>query len=458
MTFTPFSLSSSPEYQALDSAVQDVIQQLIQDNRLNEYGCFKRPPNTEITARSKVAWKRTTPEQRAELKYRPLSTEEKDIWSKMSSTKRKEFWLAAAVRIATRIAYPGDKWDGLLSLSVWAKENLPEPQTSKITEVEPCVITPAASSISSGQVTHSGLRIGRRVQRGTGSNLDLQKDKSNRLHRAHPYQDARTTKTPTQGVAVISDTEFKPPEWLRSALVYIGPQQGLRRRLVMSTFQTKDKVIWVEEEVDENFPSELLDKNGPRAPRDTRCIIILRDYSNPQVPDAIEESGDLYTPTFRDVSEFHQYLTTYKVSADTGSHFIWNGLTLRANVHEVGPLASTDPIGTAGPTVADGHSVLLGSVSPSGYEAYAPNTPLDEQQPPSNISGASIQQSDEQLALYDVLGSGQESWYNSDSSDPTNSNYSVSSGAQVVMTDPLWWGHGWVENDFGGLFGAMSRA
>ncbi|KAG8741712.1 hypothetical protein FRC10_002539 [Ceratobasidium sp. 414] len=51
--------------------------------------------------------------------------------------------------------------------------------------------------------------------------------------------------------------------------------------------------------------------------------LVLRDYTNPCMPEALDEDQEPYLPIIRDISEYRQYMAAYYQSQVDGTPFIW---------------------------------------------------------------------------------------------------------------------------------------
>ncbi|KAG9126571.1 hypothetical protein FRC07_002944 [Ceratobasidium sp. 392] len=269
--FSDKSLSAFPEFQALPVGLQAMILKLVRESRLNDHGCFKRPSNVWLLFRSDMfasfddktinqgdfssscqdAWNKMTDDQRANLQaradaektkllelfpdyeYRPMTPDDKKIWSSMSVATKRSFWLAAVARIAERMMNPNGRWDGVLKLSGWIRDNM---ESSALTTSK------------------------RNATRGYGSDSTQPKASSSHTRAPHPYRQARdlaSTRTPTQDRSGKLPKEFA--QLAKSFLVRLKnkKESQKRRRPVLALFQPVDMCLYVEEELDEDIPDHV---------------------------------------------------------------------------------------------------------------------------------------------------------------------------------------------------------
>lgn len=160
-------------FQGLDSIIKKTVLKLFDDDRLNKKGGLKRPPNcffvfrseynnrhgrkgkpqSELSTQCRAEYRSLSLDQHTELEertaaiaeelrrffpsysYRPMSKREEERYARLGPDQKREFWLAAVVRIAERIADPKGSWKGFLTLGEWEDEQ-------KLSYVSPhCVAT-----------------------------------------------------------------------------------------------------------------------------------------------------------------------------------------------------------------------------------------------------------------------------------------------------------------------------
>ncbi|KAG8738538.1 hypothetical protein FRC10_006742 [Ceratobasidium sp. 414] len=385
MTFNTQSLSAFPPFQELPPKIRDLLHNLVEQDRLNGFGGFKRPPNvwlifrsdvfastddkninqSELTTKCKAAWEQTTSEQRSQLKkragaknaellelfpdyqYRPMSSEEKDKWSCMNSTMRKSYWLAAAVRIVERIVDPHGEWEGLLSLNQWAQTHGDsEHLDTRALNLSALEEVTRAHSDGLGFCSTPQARSTRNLQRVAAEPTPRPEVSPPVLKGIAPINCALQSQGSAfdalTGIISARNQSFKsqtsdqtpnrrsdrlnPPEWLEDFLVPLGaPGNGRkRRRPVLCKFQEEDRTIWVEEEVDDDVPQHFFDmlSQGALARISTKALF-LRDYANPWMPEALDEDQEPYLPIIRDISEYRQYIAAYNECLALGIPFIW---------------------------------------------------------------------------------------------------------------------------------------
>ncbi|KAG9085657.1 hypothetical protein FRC06_003516, partial [Ceratobasidium sp. 370] len=159
-----------------------------------------------------------------------------------------------------------------------------------------------------------------------------------------------------------------------------------RRRLVLCKFQERKRTIWVEEEVDDDVPKRLFDmlSQGGPAGTSTRDLIV-RNYSNPLMPQALDEDQNPYVPAISSISEYRQYIVMYKASLASGIPFIWAGKsTLTPNAS---PSSNTNHVACSPTTpklaMGDGPAPRLSVITPDQAPPSAPvaldDTFTDEQ-------------------------------------------------------------------------------
>ncbi|KAF8606208.1 hypothetical protein BDV93DRAFT_542935 [Ceratobasidium sp. AG-I] len=331
------SLNAYAPFQQLDDTTKSTLRQLVTDKRLNPYGRFKRAPNvwlifrsdvlahiqdktktqSQVTIESKSKWGQTSKQDRAEFqeraeeqledlleafpdyKFYPLRPGEKERWGQLESSQKKDFWLASAVRIARRINNPEGSWPGMLSFEDWERNNGFAPVNST---------GPQPSSISSKVSRSKTLPT-----RGVAATNPAAKSPA-RASASHPYKDARANASrPAERIQAsrLQSQEIVPlPEWLEDVLIDLGPQVlgGKRRRFVLCVFQGYERTIWVEEEVDDDVPEQIFQQLQKLVPQDT-FNLILRNYSNPWIPDGVTER-------FQSVDEYHAFMAKFEVSDD----------------------------------------------------------------------------------------------------------------------------------------------
>ncbi|KAG8721754.1 hypothetical protein FRC09_007413 [Ceratobasidium sp. 395] len=382
MTFSAQSLSAFKPFQALRPNIQDILLKLVEEDRLNDYGSLKRPPNVwlifrsdalaslddrkinqcELTMECKAAWKKTTADQRVQLKaraeaknaellrlfpeyqYSPMTSEEKTRWSAMNTTMRKNFWLAAAVRIAEKIANPNGIWDGFLSLNSWTTSNTGSEgplsthfESQNTTEDDNSSIVPVVE-ISPGLNHHNPRSRARRAGRKDLPPMGVEPTPPGPFQ--PPLQPANTVlivPPPLNSVYNHASAQpliprqsaerHSPPLWLKHIIVHLGPETKgrKRRRLVLSTIQPEEStILWVQEEVNDNVPPkvfELLSKQGPG--NTSAKHIILHDYANPPIPVTKNEYGRAYVPKITSISDYHSYILAYHISESLQTPFVW---------------------------------------------------------------------------------------------------------------------------------------
>ncbi|CAE7175829.1 unnamed protein product [Rhizoctonia solani] len=378
------SLRAFPKFQLLGDHIKSIVIQMLKDDRLNNYGGLKRPPNAwlifrstlaatsemrslsqaEITSRCKARWVSTTPEERMvpqararranhdllqyfpDYSYKPMSAGEKERWKALGAYQRKEFWLSSAVRIAERIAHPNQPWGGFLTLEKWAKDQAPVGSIGTSHNALSAglgLVHPPEARRTSQSIPPPPTRLASRSERicNTPRNGSTRapSPSANQLGvtstRFHPYSRGSTiygspTKSSESNQAPIRSQVFKktlPPDPLRGVLVHIGPQahRTQRRQLVMSMFQLKDKIVWVSEEVDDDVPDDIFKHLSSSMSPDEASPdhLVLHDYTDPWIPQAMDEYGELFSPEIRTVSEYHEYMSSHHFSQENSLDFVW---------------------------------------------------------------------------------------------------------------------------------------
>ncbi|CAE6470266.1 unnamed protein product [Rhizoctonia solani] len=370
------SLRAFPQFQILDHRIQSIILQMLKDDRLNNYGGIKRPPNAwmlfrsdmlavhpemssmsqaDVTVRCKTHWAVASLQERAELQararqandqlfqyfpdysYKPMSTEVKLRWKKLNITQRKEFWIASAAHIAEKIANPSKPWGGFLTLNKWADEYYPTVSRRTLSQKLGAVTAPPVTG-STSKRAYPTSRPPPQPQRTCKPDGGPFVASSSKLHttssRFHPY----SKQTKVQGSSTKRDAKEQtrtqhgdirkvlPPGPLKNVLVPIDPRSNSqRKRLVLSMFQLKGKMVWVSELIDDQVPDDVLrqlsDSTGPNETSPDH--LVLRDYTDPWVPEAMNEYGESFYPDIRSISEYYEYMEAYYSSREHDSEFIW---------------------------------------------------------------------------------------------------------------------------------------
>ncbi|KAG8739499.1 hypothetical protein FRC10_005562 [Ceratobasidium sp. 414] len=384
MTFNTQSLSAFPSFQELPPKIRDLLYKLVEEDRLNDFGCFKRSPNlwlifrsdmcastddknvnqSELTTKFGAVWREVTSEQRSQLKqradaksaellklfpdyqYHPMSSEEKDKWSCMSSIMRKSFWLAAAVRIVERILNPHGEWEGFLSLDQWAQtrggSEHPDTRPLNLSALKEPTYAPTNAPVgvrsagpssyathqtrSTSPAIHVASAIKKSATRGCGTDSQPGSLTFDTLTEIISGVRNKPSKPQTSNQTSAHHSSNRLPEWLRDFLVPLGApgDDGKRRRLVLCKFQEQNRTIWVEEEVDDDVPQHIFSmlSQGALARISTRDLV-LRDYANPWMPEALDEDQEPYLPVIRDISEYRQYIAAYNKSLELKIPFTW---------------------------------------------------------------------------------------------------------------------------------------
>ncbi|CAE6417178.1 unnamed protein product [Rhizoctonia solani] len=378
------SLRAFPKFQLLGDHIQSIVLRMLKDARLNSYGGLKRPPNAwlifrsdmlaanaemssmsqaEVTIRCKSRWAVATLQERIELQararrandellqyfpdysYKPMSTGEKARWKELGTHLRKDFWLSSATRIAERIAYPDKEWDGFLTLEKWVETHTtigsPGVSHKKVPAGLGLVQSPEtgrASGSTSPSQTHIIARS-QRIRSKAGSDsigaLESGTDPLGAISsRFHPYNRKSTHGSSADGrgkdqprIRRKATTETWPPGLLRNVLVRIGSQASStqRRRLVLSMFQLMDKLVWVSEEVDDAVPGDISQHlSSSMSPDETSPDhLVLHDYTDPWIPEAMDNQGELFQPEIESISEYYEYMSAYYIAQENSMDFIW---------------------------------------------------------------------------------------------------------------------------------------
>ncbi|CAE6416070.1 unnamed protein product [Rhizoctonia solani] len=342
------ALRALPEFRLLDDHIQSIVLRMLKDDRLNNYGSLKRPPNAwlifrsdmltansemssisqaEVTTRCKAHWLMATPQERMELQaraqqandeliqyfpdytYKPMSKGEKERWKELGMHQKKQFWLSSAVRIAERIAYPGNEWGGFLTLKNWMDDHTPATQPTTLHETLAAIHPP-----ETGNTLESILPPPPPIAA-----------RSQQIH-VHESPAESQEKEPARTRRQVAQ-KIPPPGPLKDVLVHIGPQASntQRRRLVLSMFQLKDKLVWVSEEVDDDVPDDIFEYLSKIINPDETAPnqLVLHDYADPWIPEATDKYGEIFCPEIGSVSEYHEYMSAYYFAQENSLDFIW---------------------------------------------------------------------------------------------------------------------------------------
>ncbi|KAJ1305766.1 hypothetical protein OPQ81_010496 [Rhizoctonia solani] len=379
------SLRAFPKFQSLSDRIQSIILQMLKDDRLNCYGGLKRPPNAwlifrsdiltanpemnsmsqmEVTARCRSRWAVATLQERMDAQararrasdelleyfpdycYKPMSTGDRKRWKELGACQRRNFWLASAVRIAERIANPTKQWDGFLTLEKW-EENHATTSPADISDNPSLTGLDSVHSPDMGRTiesaspppTHLAPRLQRLRNKPNSSCVGAPNSTADVLNtpssKFHSYSRKSSIHEPSLESHEKEEVQIQrkaaeaalPPGPLRDVLVYIGPQGAntRRRRLILSMFQLKNKMIWVSEEADDDILDDVFEEfSSTMSPDKTSPNhIVLPDYSDPWIPEAMDENGESFCPEIRSVSEYHDYMTAYYLAGGNSSDFIW---------------------------------------------------------------------------------------------------------------------------------------
>ncbi|KAG8772975.1 hypothetical protein FRC12_002808 [Ceratobasidium sp. 428] len=259
----------------------------------------------------------------------------------MNTTMRKNFWLAAAVRIAEKIANPNGIWDGFLSLNSWITNNTGSEgplsthfESQNTTEDDNSNIAPVVE-ISPGLNHHNPRSRARRAgvkskgftTDGCGTDSTRLEGASPHICESHLYHSVCNHASAQPLITRQSAERHSPPLWLKHILVHLGPETKgrKRRRLVLSTIQPEEStILWVQEEVNDNVPPkvfELLSKQGPSGTSAKHTI--LHDYANSPIPVTKNEYGRPYVPKITSISDYHSYIAAYHISESLQTPFMW---------------------------------------------------------------------------------------------------------------------------------------